>query len=217
MIHGLLVKRMTSRRHRAGNGDRHRPRERLPPSCARTPPTRSGSWHDRGLQRHRLAQRDHLPRLPLREREAGMGAADVDGDELVASSQPRLRQHRRSARVRRRRRVAQHREQFAAHAGGGGGLRRFAADSRSASTSSVPWWRTAAPYRHRAAASGPPPSASGVTWIAAGTLPLAPDMRPSVTSATLKPLSCKHARAAGSACAVRACRWRAAPESGRRR
>jgi phosphogluconate dehydratase len=34
-------------------------------------------------------------------------------------------------------------------------------------------------------ASGPSGSASGETWIAAGTLPLAPDMRPSVISATL--------------------------------
>ena len=37
---------------------------------------------------------------------------------------------------------------------------------------------------------GPPSTASGVTWIAAGTLPDAPDMRPSVTSATLKPRPC---------------------------
>ena len=37
--------------------------------------------------------------------------------------------------------------------------------------------------------SGPPPSASGEQWIAAGTLPDAPDMRPSVTSATLNPRS----------------------------
>ena len=51
--------------------------------------------------------------------------------------------------------------------------------------------RRAGRCRRRAAgASGPPSAASGVTWIAAGTLPEAPDMRPSVTSATLKPLSC---------------------------
>ena len=42
----------------------------------------------------------------------------------------------------------------------------------------------------RSRASGPPSTASGVRWIAAGTLPEAPDIRPSVTSATLKPLSC---------------------------
>src|SRR3546814_19100351 len=46
--------------------------------------------------------------------------------------------------------------------------------------------RTTSPSRKRD--NGPPPIASGVTWIAAGTLPLAPDMRPSVTSAPLKPL-----------------------------
>ena len=42
--------------------------------------------------------------------------------------------------------------------------------------------RTGSPSRSRA--SGPSGSASGETWIAAGTLPLAPDMRPSVISAT---------------------------------
>src|SRR5690606_19618704 len=36
----------------------------------------------------------------------------------------------------------------------------------------------------------PPSIASGVTWMAAGTLPDAPDIRPSVTNATLKPRSC---------------------------
>ncbi len=36
----------------------------------------------------------------------------------------------------------------------------------------------------RTLATGPPQAASGVRWIAAGTLPDAPDMRPSVTSAT---------------------------------
>src|SRR6185312_3688852 len=36
----------------------------------------------------------------------------------------------------------------------------------------------------RTRASGPPANASGVQWIAAGTLPEAPDMRPSVTIAT---------------------------------
>ena len=39
----------------------------------------------------------------------------------------------------------------------------------------------------RTLASGPPAAASGDTWMAAGTLPEAPLMRPSVTSATLKP------------------------------
>ena len=42
----------------------------------------------------------------------------------------------------------------------------------------------------RTRAIGPPSAASGVTWMAAGTLPEAPDIRPSVTRATLKPLSC---------------------------
>jgi hypothetical protein len=48
--------------------------------------------------------------------------------------------------------------------------------------------RTRSPSRKRL--SGPPPSASGETWIAAGTLPLAPLIRPSVTSATRWPRSC---------------------------
>ena len=40
-------------------------------------------------------------------------------------------------------------------------------------------------------AIGPPSTASGVTWMAAGTLPDAPDMRPSVTSATLNARPCR--------------------------
>ena len=44
------------------------------------------------------------------------------------------------------------------------------------------------------------PNASGVQWIAAGTLPDAPDMRPSVTSATLKPLSCNTPKGGVSLC-----------------
>src|SRR5450830_593789 len=47
---------------------------------------------------------------------------------------------------------------------------------------------------------GPPAKTSGVTWIAAGTLPEAPDMRPSVTSATWRPLSCRMPSAGVSAC-----------------
>ena len=39
----------------------------------------------------------------------------------------------------------------------------------------------------------PPAAASGVTWMAAGTRPDAPDMRPSVTSATRNPRSLQHA------------------------
>ena len=46
----------------------------------------------------------------------------------------------------------------------------------------------------------PPSSASGATWMAEGTLPDAPDMRPSVTSATLWPRSCSTARIGVSAC-----------------
>ena len=46
-------------------------------------------------------------------------------------------------------------------------------------------------------AIAPPSSASGVTWIAAGTLPEAPDMRPSVTSATLTPTVLQHAEHGG--------------------
>ena len=51
--------------------------------------------------------------------------------------------------------------------------------------------RTKSPSCSRA--SGPPSSASGLTWIAEGTLPLAPDIRPSVTSATFSPRSCSTA------------------------
>ena len=41
---------------------------------------------------------------------------------------------------------------------------------------------------------------SGVTWIAAGTLPDAPDIRPSVTIATFWPRSCSTPRAGVSLC-----------------
>ena len=43
-------------------------------------------------------------------------------------------------------------------------------------------------------------TASGVMWMAAGTLPEAPDMRPSVSSATLKPRSCRTPSAGVSLC-----------------
>ena len=49
----------------------------------------------------------------------------------------------------------------------------------------------------RTRASGPPFRHSGVTWMAAGTLPEAPDMRPSVTSATWKPRLCSEASERG--------------------
>ncbi len=52
----------------------------------------------------------------------------------------------------------------------------------------------------RTFASGPPASASGLAWMAAGTLPDAPLMRPSVTSATLKPLPCSTASGGVSLC-----------------
>ena len=45
----------------------------------------------------------------------------------------------------------------------------------------------------RTLAKGPPADASGLKWMAAGILPEAPLMRPSVTIATLKPLFCKTA------------------------
>ena len=72
---------------------------------------------------------------------------------------------------------------------------------RSTSTSSRPVSassRTTSPSRTRA--SGPPAAASGVQWIAAGTLPDAPDMRPSVTSATRWPRSCSTPSAGVSLC-----------------
>jgi hypothetical protein len=58
--------------------------------------------------------------------------------------------------------------------------------------------RTTSPSR--SSASGPPAAASGDTWIAAGTLPEAPLMRPSVTSATRKPLPCRTASGGVSLC-----------------
>ena len=48
--------------------------------------------------------------------------------------------------------------------------------------------------------AGRRPAPRGVTWIAAGTLPEAPLMRPSVTSATLKPLPCSTASGGVSLC-----------------
>ena len=75
--------------------------------------------------------------------------------------------------------------------------------------------RSVSPSRTRA--SGPPARHSGVTWIAAGTLPDAPDMRPSVTSATWKPWSCSTPSDRRELVQLRACRWRAAPGSGPRR
>lgn len=68
---------------------------------------------------------------------------------------------------------------------------RSAHTSGSTSTVSVPATastRIRSPLRISAMA--PPSAASGVTWIAAGTLPEAPESRPSVTSATLLPRSC---------------------------
>ena len=49
-------------------------------------------------------------------------------------------------------------------------------------------------------ASGPPRAASGVTWMAAGTLPDAPDIRPSVTIATRWPRSWSTPSAGVSLC-----------------
>ena len=56
---------------------------------------------------------------------------------------------------------------------------------------SVPATASSGSRRRRAPCrAAPPASASGLTWMAAGTLPEAPLMRPSVTSATRKPLPC---------------------------
>ena len=51
--------------------------------------------------------------------------------------------------------------------------------------------------RREPARAARPASASGETWIAAGTLPLAPDMRPSVISATLMAAVLQHAERRG--------------------
>ena len=58
--------------------------------------------------------------------------------------------------------------------------------------------RTRSPSR--SFASGPASAASGVTWIAANTLPDAPDMRPSVSRATRWPRSCRAASVGVSLC-----------------
>ena len=71
----------------------------------------------------------------------------------------------------------------------------------STSTSKVPVpasRRTISPSCTRA--SGPPAAASGETWMAAGTLPEAPLIRPSVTKATAKPLFCRIAKGGVSLC-----------------
>src|SRR3989344_426914 len=91
---------------------------------------------------------------------------------------------------------------------GGGGAAGLRATQMAGSTSASPsplraQTRTMSPSARRA--SGPPmPSgpgrASGDKWITAGTLPLAPDMRPSVRRATRKPRSCNTPNAGGSLC-----------------
>eukprot|EP01137_Pigoraptor_chileana_P023795 Opistho-2@90692 len=62
------------------------------------------------------------------------------------------------------------------------------AGTRASSSPLTASRRTRSPSRKRP--SGPPARASGLTWMAAGILPEAPLMRPSVTRATLKPLPC---------------------------
>ena len=83
--------------------------------------------------------------------------------------------------------------------GGGGGWRGLARGEIDADRLELAArGRTAGSRRRRAAApAGRPASASGETWIAAGTLPLAPDMRPSVTSATLMAAVLQHAERRG--------------------
>ena len=69
----------------------------------------------------------------------------------------------------------------------GGRASHSAASTNATSSPLFAQTRTRSPSR--SLASAPPNFASGDTWIAAGTLPEAPDIRPSVTSATRKPLS----------------------------
>lgn len=94
-----------------------------------------------------------------------------------------------SAPVSRAHGVAEGTEELAS--GAPGAVRADTSGSRerhvssSTSTSSEPASassRTRSPSRSRAI--GPPCTDSGVTWIAAGMDPDAPDIRPSVTSAT---------------------------------
>ncbi len=88
----------------------------------------------------------------------------------------------------------------------------------AASTVSVPATassRTMSPSR--SCASGPPIAASGQTWIAAGTLPEAPDIRPSVTSATLQPAVLQDRQRRRQRMQLRHPVRAAAPGSGRRR
>ena len=158
-----------------------------------------------GLQRDRFAERDDPAAVDLGEREAGVGPADVGDRDLP---------HACSASI----------AASIADAPGLGVARRAAASSRTARGRCRPAaaanWPAGATARSTPTASSVPAvahragscrrrapgradrraSASGETWIAAGTLPLAPDMRPSVISATLCPRSCRTPSAGVSLC-----------------
>ena len=128
------------------------------------------------------------------DRRAGVGAATA------------LRNSRKSSRpgavvagVRRRQRPAARRGRRRA--------RRSVPARVSMRIRSPSWMR----------ASGPPSAASGVQWIAAGTLPEAPDMRPSVTSATAVAAALQHAERRASGGAAPASRWPWGPGSARPR
>ena len=101
-------------------------------------------------------------------------------------------------------RAAEHGEEVAAEAvlvgGQVGRARPCGPRGRPAPRAGRPRRRAASRRRRAGARWAPPSAASGLTWIAAGTLPEAPDIRPSVTSATLRPRSCSTDSVGVSAC-----------------
>ena len=97
---------------------------------------------------------------------------------------------------------------------GADGSRSSQVDERPRAGPASASTRTTSPSRTRQRAAR---AASGVQWIAAGTLPDAPDMRPSVTSATRWPRSMQHAERGRELVQLAASRSRAGPGGGRRR
>jgi hypothetical protein len=146
-----------------------------------------------GLERDWLAQRDDTPALKVGQRETGVRAPHICDSNLTshacsASIAASMADAPASASLQCMRISANNSRPVPD--GGGGELAGGRLARSTPTASSVPPWpssRMMSPSRTRA--SGPSGSASGETWIAAGTLPLAPDMRPSVISATLCPRS----------------------------
>src|SRR5690606_968664 len=142
-----------------------------------------------GLERDRLADVDRAAGRDRGARETRVRAADVERDEFrhrpdIAS----IAEPPRSASSAPARNIAHSSRAVPSS------ISRISAGARPEKSALVESWPVSAQSRITSPscrkARGPPPSASGLTWIALGTLPLAPDIRPSVTSATLCPRSC---------------------------